>query len=79
MKTFAYNTDFYDRPEFQVFVEAPADSRFMLIVKAQNGDRVIKPYADRDAAKRALSYYLKKYDKQNLGASGSWYKLSLAA
>lgn len=79
MKTFAFNTDFYDRPEFQKFVQAPAGSRYMLVVKAENGDRIEKPYQDRDAAKRGLSYYLKKYDKQNLGASGSWYQLSMAA
>lgn len=76
MKTFTYNTDFYNRPESQVFVEAPEDTKFMLEVKAINGDFIRRPYSNRESASRALDYYLKKFDKINVGASGTWFRVA---
>jgi hypothetical protein len=79
MKTFTYNTHFYGDPEFQATIAAPEDSEFLVIVHAENGDKIVKPYSYRNAANRGLDYYLRKYDKKNLGASGNYYKLSEVA
>lgn len=51
--------------------------RYSYSVAAGNGEFVIgKGYWDIKSAKSALSYMLKKYDRQEIGACGNWFKVS---
>ena len=75
MKTFSYNTDIYKRSSGTATIEAKDDSRFVIIVNADNGEKIVKPYPSRDQASDGVRYYLKKFDKLDVGASGTWYRL----
>lgn len=51
--------------------------RFSYVVSAENGDVVVgKGFSDVKSAKNAMRYMLKKYDRENLGASGNFFKVS---
>jgi hypothetical protein len=48
-------------------------------IVVENGDVIERPFADRDAAHRAVARWVNKFDKVALGASGTFYSLHIAA
>ena len=79
MNTTTYAYGIYNGNTFDNFtITGKAGATYVTRVQAENGDIVEKLTDSIQAAKASLNYYLKKYDKLHLGASGSYYKLVAA-
>lgn len=48
---------------------------FEVIINAYNGEQIVKVSKTEQGAKSVLRYWLRKFDGQGVGASGTWREI----